>query len=234
MAVIFSPIDDSELRGPYKPLPGCAFLMMHSSKAVAPIEKKIEEEISRVLRSQGFKTTKATLTYTSKDYLQKIIQSIRGCGFGIAIFSEYTPAPTLANIFFEIGICYVLGKDVIIVKTMDARPPSDFVRTEWIQFDPSSQRKFRSDITKACKTMKENAKFYFTLGDIAFYAQEKDLELAFERYKQAVLLTNYRPAKNNIRKMANYINSLSAQSAPARSYLRRIRQEIDEFLALVP
>lgn len=234
MAVIFSPIDDSELRGPYRPLPRYAFLMVHSSEGVAPVEKKIEKDINKILLSQRFKTTKATLIYTSKDYLLKIIRSIQGCGFAIAIFSEYTPAATLANIFFEIGICYVLGKDVIIVKTADANPPSDFVRTEWIEFDPSKQKKFTLDITKACKTMKENAEFLYKLGDIAFNAQEQDLELAFERYKQSVLLTNHRPAKNQIRKMADYIKSLSAQSAPARGYLRRIQQEIDEFLALVP
>jgi len=234
MAVVFSPIDDSELSGPFRPFPGCAFLMIHSSKDVAPVEKKIEAAINKTLKAEGFTTKKAALEYTSKDYLKKIIQMIRGCGFAVAIFSKFTPATTLANIFFEIGICYILGKEVVLVKTKDAPPPSDFVRTEWIEFDSDKPKKFESDISKVCKTMKEAADYNYDLGDIAFSAAEGDLELAFERYKQSVLLTNHGPAKVKIRAMAEHISSLSAQSTPARNYLRRITKAINEFLKLVP
>ena len=119
MAIIFSPLANEEITGAFRPLPGCAFVMIHSAKAIAPIERAIENRVNAVLRKNRFRTTKATGAFGTKDYLDKIVQLIRGCGFGLAIFSEFTPGKTLANIFFEIGICYVLGKDVIMVKTKD-------------------------------------------------------------------------------------------------------------------
>ena len=44
MAIIFSPVANEEMTGAFKPLPGCAFVMMHSAKAIAPIERAQEDQ----------------------------------------------------------------------------------------------------------------------------------------------------------------------------------------------
>jgi hypothetical protein len=234
MAIIFSPLANEEMTGAFKPLPGCAFVMMHSAKAIAPIEREIEKRVNAALRKKGFRTTKATGAFGTKDYLDKIVQLIRGCGFGLAIFSEFTPAKTLANIFFEIGICYVLGKDVIMVKTREAPVPSDFVRNEWIEFDPADDLGFANSLQRACDAIRENASFYMKLGEIAVEAVDTDYELAFERFKQAALLVKNDSALDKIKRISARLAALSSASPDARSYFKRLKSEIDRFVKLQP
>src|SRR5436309_15105632 len=121
MPLIFSPLSEDVLEGPFKPLPRTAFIMLHSSRKVSPIEAEIDRIVCDCFTRLDHPVIKATRSVGTKDFLEKIIQIIRGCGFGVAIFSENTPAPTLANIFFEIGLCNILGKPVILVKTARAK-----------------------------------------------------------------------------------------------------------------
>jgi len=234
MAIIFSPLANEEMTGAFKPLPGHAFVMMHSATAIAPIERAIEKRVNAALSKKGFRATKASGAFGTKDYLDKIVRLIRGCGFGLAIFSEFTPAKTLANIFFEIGICYVLGKDVILVKTKGAPVPSDFVRNEWIEFDPADVAAFASAVQRACDAIRENAAFYMKLGEIALEAEDTDYELAFERSKQAALLAKSPVALRKIKGISIRLTALSSASADARSYFKRLKSEIDRFVKLQP
>ncbi len=234
MAIIFSPLANEEMTGAFKPMPGCAFVMMHSAKAIAPVEREIEKRAIAVLQTCGFATTKATGSFGTKDFLDKIIRLIRGCGFGLAIFSEFTPAKTLANIFFEIGICYVLGKDVILIKTKDAPIPSDFVRNEWIEFEPADKSGFSRSLQGACNELRQNADFYRQLGEIALEAADTDYELAFERFKQSALLVHSATALDQIKGISVRLAALSGTSADAKSYFKRPKGEIDRFLKLQP
>ena len=122
------------MEGPYQPLPKGVFLMLQLGEGVSKLESEMDKAVNSVLVRKKFNPIRATSERGQKDCLVKIIQMIRGCGFGTAVFSEYTPAPTLANIFFEIALCNLLGKPVIIVKSEDAKSPSDFVRTEWVSY----------------------------------------------------------------------------------------------------
>ncbi|MFI4987279.1 MAG: hypothetical protein ACHQF3_07545 [Alphaproteobacteria bacterium] len=234
MAIIFSPLANEEMRGAFKPRPGCAFMMIHSARAIAPIEREIEKRVAMRLHERDLDTIMASGTFGSKDYLDKIVQLIRGCGFGIAIFSEFTPARTLANIFFEIGICYVLGKDVIIVKTKNAPIPSDFIRNEWIEFDPADEEGFAGSMHNACRAIHENANYYMKLGEIAREATDTDYELAFERLRQAALLVRSPAALAQIGLISKRLAELSAGSPDARSYFRRLKAEVDQFIKLYP
>lgn len=234
MAIIFSPLANEEMTGAFKPLPGCAFIMIHSAAKIAPVELEIERRVNAALRRNGFRTTKATRSFGTKDYLDKIVRLIRGCGFGIAIFSEHTPAKTLANIFFEIGICYVLGKDVIIVKTQDAQIPTDFVRNEWIEFRPTAVRTFNRSLERACATLRRNATFYTKLGELSLSKEGADFELAFERLKQAALLVRTDPARRGIGNIRRQLAELSRRSDSARARFSRLKSEVDHFVKLYP
>ena len=59
---------------------------------------------------------------------------IRGTGFAIAIFSHETRFTAMAKITLELGFAALCGKPLIIVKSSEAKAPSDFVRTDWIDY----------------------------------------------------------------------------------------------------
>ena len=234
MPLLFSPLSDDILEGPFKPYPRSVFVMLHSGKGVSRLEENIDAIVCSSLAALKYDVKKASRQTGTKDYLEKIVQLIRGCGFGIAIFSEYTPASTLANIFFEIGLCYVLGKTVIIVKTAEAKAPSDFVRTEWIALQNGDTRKLRQDVRKAVATINDAASYYESLGDLAMDAEEVDVELAFERYRQAILIGNRLTARRKIKTLLQKLGKEKDTAPLLRASRTRLRKSIQEFDTLLP
>jgi hypothetical protein len=67
--------------------------------------------------------------------------------------------------------------------------PSDFVRTEWSRYVEGQEDRLRRELERAIDAIEQGAAHYRHIGDIAFDAPELDLELAFERYKQAILIS---------------------------------------------
>jgi hypothetical protein len=234
MALLFSPISEALLEGPFRPFPRSAFLMLHSGSKVAPIEREMDSLTVKRLGRLKHPVKKAARQPGTKDYLEKIIQIIRGCGFGVAIFSENTPAPTLANIFFEIGLCGVLGKPVILVKSERAKPPSDFVRTEWITFKNGETDKFRKDLDHSIQSVRDLGTYYEELGDLAFEAEDADLELAFERYRQAILIADRQVVRNKVNKILTALDDKAKPAHQLEASRGRLRTSIREFRKLLP
>jgi hypothetical protein len=234
MAILFSPLSEGILEGPFQPFPRSAFIMLHSANKVSPLEKEMDLLVTRRLVRLKHPVKKASRQSGTKDYLEKIMQIIRGCGFGVAIFSEATPAATLANIFFEVGLCGVLGKPVILVKSQKAKPPSDFVRTEWITYQAGVIKKFRNDFDRSIQSVRALGKYYENLGDIALDAEDVDLELAFERYRQAVLIGDKQAVR---RKITEILTTLENKDEPANllgASRKRLRASVQEFRQLLP
>ncbi|HYJ88107.1 MAG TPA: hypothetical protein VEW46_18715 [Pyrinomonadaceae bacterium] len=233
MPLLFSPTSEDILEGPFKPYPRNAFMMLHSGTNVSASEAKIDAVVCRCLSKLKHPIRKASRQRGTKDYLDKIIQLIRGCGLGVAIFSELTPAATLANIFFEIGLCGLLGKPVILIKTADAKPPSDFVRTEWISFQEPNTNKLSRDVRSHVDQIRELADYYENLGDLAMAAEDVDLELAFERYRQATLIIGKKAVRNKIRKILIKLGD-SGKLSSLQASRTRLRKSIQEFDKLLP
>ena len=234
MALIFSPLSEDALEGPYQPYPKGVFVMLQLGDGVSHLESEMDKVVGSVLSQRKFKAIRATSERGQKDYLVKIIQLIRGCGFGTAIFSEYTPAPTLANIFFEVALCNLLGKPVVLVKSEGAKAPSDFVRTEWVTYSGSKETKLRSDYSDSVSSILMLAKYYETLGDLAIEAEDVDLELAFERYRQSFLIDGRPKVKKKIgdlRIRSRDKNDGAARMAPARSRISAAISEFSTFLS---
>ena len=233
MALIFSPLTEDALEGPYQPIPKGVFLMLQLGEGTSQLEIEMDNAVSSVLDERKFIPTRATTQRSQKDYLVKIIQLIRGCGFGTAVFSEYTPAPTLANIFFEIALCNLLGKPVIIVKSEDAKIPSDFARTEWVTYSQREKSQLKRDFSESVSSVLLLAKYYETLGDIAMEAEDVDLELAFERYRQSFLIDGRSKVRNQLKSLNNRArqdDDLAATLKPARSRFRASTSEFMRFL----
>lgn len=234
MPVIFFPFSEDILEGPFKPLPRTAFIMLHSSPKISKVESDMDKITCECLESSRIPLIKAASLTGTKDYLEKIIQIIRGCGFGVAIFSESTPAPTLANIFFEVGLCSVLGKSVVLVKTAKAKLPSDLVRTELVTFKGRDERRLRRDLESSITSIIKLAEFYEKLGDSAMEAENVDMELAFERYKQAVLTADSKSAQQKIDKLLERLKNKDDSVDFLRASRSRLRSSISEFMKLLP
>lgn len=237
MPLIFSPVDLSELRGPFRPRPRSAFLMLQLGGTISSSEVRIKELVARSLLARNIEAVTAAAVPGTGDYLQKIVDLIRGCGFGFAIFSDLTPARSLANIFFEVGVAGVLGKPVQLALAGPAPPPSDFVRTEWIRYDDAHEARFETQLTDVLGRIEEGADFYRKIGLIAYGADEPDLEEAFERFKQAVLISDDVEARDGLTKLRSRLRSRLGRenlTGDLASHRNRLLRAVTEFLALLP
>jgi hypothetical protein len=218
--------------------------MLQLGGRISSDEQRMAAIVRGVLARGNFAAVTAVDVRRTSDFLHKIIDLIRGCGFSIAIFSGQTPAPTLANIFFEIGIAGVLGKPVQLVWSGTKRggtvTPSDFVRTEWIQYSPTAEARFEDEISDAVREIEQGATgFYRKIGEVALEAVEPDLELAFERFKQAVLISNDRDAVEKITEIRDRLGTSARQHRAdpeddMASHRNRLLQAVNEFLRLMP
>lgn len=232
MALIFSPVTEDVLEGPFKPLPRHAFLMLHDNEQRADEDRDLERIVCEALGARAFTPIRATDVGGTGDYLEKILTLIRGCGFGVAIFSEKTPAPTLANIFFEVGICLVFGKSVVFAKTQKAKVPSDFTRSEWIARGDDDDQ-FRESLLKSLARIEGLPEYYRKQADVALEADPPDYEGAFERYRQAVLIGDDGEARDRIEEIYSVLRG-PASAAHLQVARARLQKSVGEFRALVP
>jgi hypothetical protein len=211
--------------------------MMRLGNEVPQAEATIIRMTREILQQKHFAPVTAVDIKGKTDYLNKIVDLIRGCGFGIAIYSDQTPARTMGNIFFEVGICGLLGKSVQLVYTGEHATPSDFVRTEWIKYRPGREADLRRELESSFERIEELAEFYKKIGDIALGGEEADLELAFERYKQAVLISNHAQARQSISEISLRLKGVRKRRSVAddlSSHRVRLLKSVEEFLALLP
>jgi hypothetical protein len=143
---------------------------------------RIRRALVRHLRERRIEPLDAESTVTGRDFLLKIWDLIVGCPLGIAIVSADLPPSTVANIFYEIGLLQALGKETLVVKTKGAAVPSDFVRTEYIEYD---RRRFASKVRRYFDQLFEQADHYATMAENL----ETSPPLAIDYLKRAYLIT---------------------------------------------
>lgn len=234
MALIFSPISEDVLEGPFQPAPKSVFVMVQLGPGKSQIESEMDSIVSAALKRKHFDATYATTIKGSKDYLAKIIHMIRGCGFAVAIFSEFTPASTMGNIFFEVALCNLFGKPVILVKSENSEAPSDLVRSEWVAYRDGDQGRLREDVEASIGQVIALGDYYKKLGDIALEAEDGDLELAFERYKQALLISGRKAIKTRIEAILKKLKGGASDDPGLMASVKRFRRGVEEFSQLLP
>ena len=157
---------------------------------------------------------------------------IRGRGFGVAMFSDVTPSRTLANIFFEFGYCLALGKQTFLLVAGQNAAPSDFVRSEWIMFEPGKEEPFRRSLAEAFSGVDEHSKFLEELALTAEDAEELDPEIAYERFKRAYLESGSNVARDGIARIRTKLRVASGDAEIGvlmRSYRRKLLDEVGHF-----
>lgn len=170
------------------------------------LEKPIPQEIRNIrttlnkyLKEAKYNSIDANSATQGKDFLLKIWNQIISVPIGIAIISKDLNPYTLANIFYEIGILQAYGKETLIIKTKNSYVPSDFVRTEYIEYDRSFGRKIKQYI----KHLHDQAGFYSKTGELL---RENPL-LAVDYLRRAYLITGnkvYRDQAHSIFKQSQF------------------------------
>ena len=84
-----------------------------------------------------------------------------------------------------------MGKETVIVKSPGAKIPSDFVRTEYIEFD----RRFRSSFSQYLDGLSEQAEHYEVVAD----QLDRNPILALDYLKRAYLITGDVRLRNKAR-----------------------------------
>jgi len=118
---------------------------------------------------------------TGKDFLEKIWSMILQVPLGIAIICKGLSAKTIGNIFYEIGMMQALGKETLVIKTDGVKIPSDFVRTEYIEFNHT----FKDDLKKYITNFDNQATYYAGIADNL----EKNPLLSIDYYRRAYLIS---------------------------------------------
>lgn len=110
-----------------------------------PIPQEIIEvrnSVTKVCENFNFIVIDASTQITGRDFLLKIWKQIAATPLAVGICHEKIPPKTQSNIYYELGIAQAMGKETIIIKSPNVDIPSDFVRTEYVEFNLDFNKSF--------------------------------------------------------------------------------------------
>lgn len=161
--------------------PRSCFIMTQLGFPLQDSVIEIRDALTKELNKRYINILDANSYITGKDFLNKIWKLILSVPMGIAIVSKEMKISTISNIFFEIGVLNALGKETIVVKTLDFPIPSDFIRTEYIEFDDM----FVNKINLFLDQIFELADHYDLMGE----SLENNPNLSIDYWRRAYLIT---------------------------------------------
>jgi hypothetical protein len=141
----------------------------------------------------NYKVVDASAQVTGRDFLLKIWKQIASTPLAVGICHEAIPAQTQANIYYELGVAQALGKETIIIKSINANVSSDFARTEYIEFNGKFERNF----SKFLKSLDEQAEHYEAVAD----QLERNPVLAIDYLKRAFLITGNEQLQTKVKNL---------------------------------
>lgn len=191
--IYYRPTEGDPLTTPIRKRPRTCFLMTQLGGSIPPVLTEIRSALSAVLKKNGYDLVDADSLTTGRDFLLKIWEMIVAVPLGIAIIHEEMKATTIANVFYELGLMQAYGKETLVIKTKDATVPSDFVRTEYVQYGPD----FRTRMKKFLRSLEERAAYYQLVADQV----EKNPLLAIDYLRRAYLLTGADHLKEDARQI---------------------------------
>jgi hypothetical protein len=186
------------------------------------------EIVHGVFEARGVRTKDADASTGGGDFLERILGLIRATGFTVAIFSHETRANAIANITLELGFAAMCGKPLVIVKSKGARTPSDFTRTDWIEYDPDDEVRFRAKLGQALDTIDDAGAFQDFLLDTAMEAKSIDCAIALERASKAFLLTGDAALIDKAESIGRRLEAALDDASIAD--LERLRAEVSMFV----
>lgn len=179
--ILYRPTEGDVNTNPVIWRPRTCFLMAKLGLQIPDDVKSIRENVEYILTREKIKFIDANSKTTGKDFLFKIWQMIVSVPVGIAIIHDDITTQTMANIFFELGWMQALGKETLIIKTKDIKLPSDFSRTEYVEYDENFEEHMHDFIA----SLKERADYFALIAEQV----ENNPLLAIDYYRRAYLLT---------------------------------------------
>jgi hypothetical protein len=146
-------------------------------KEVAKMRQVISEECNKA----DYKVIDASSRITGRDFLLKIWRLIASAPLAVGICHEEIPSKTQANIYYELGVAQALGKETVIVKSPGSEIPSDFIRSEYIEFNV----RFTANFSAYLESLFEQASHYELVAD----QLDRNPILAIDYLKRAFLIT---------------------------------------------
>ncbi|MFY0653967.1 MAG: hypothetical protein JXQ96_18140 [Cyclobacteriaceae bacterium] len=141
----------------------------------------ILDQQTRILSERDLSPLDANSQITGRDFHTKIWRLALSVPIGIAIVSESMNQTTIANIFYELGLMNALGKETLVIKTNGFSIPSDFVRTEYVNYSDDFNYKLNNFLDQTF----EQAEYY---GIMAENLDAKPL-LSIDYLRRAYLIT---------------------------------------------
>lgn len=179
--IIYSPLDGDAITNSVRSKPRHCFLMTRLGKTIPPGVTEIRNAVTAVCTNFHYSVIDASTRVTGRDFLLKIWRQIASAPLAVGVAHEDIPAASQANIYYELGVAQALGKETVIVKSVDAKVPSDFIRSEYIVFDDTFPENFSNYIESTI----EQAEHYETVAD----QLERNPILAIDYLKRAFLIT---------------------------------------------
>jgi len=188
--IIYNPIEGDAYSKRVNYRPKTCFVITQLGEPIPGLVNKIRRTLNKSLKAKEIKVVDANSVMTGKDFLDKIWDMILSVPLGIAIVTEDMSHNTWANIFYEIGLMQALGKETLIIKTVEGKVPSDLVRTEYIDYST----KLKTKIDKYLDMLFEQAEHYATMAT----ELEQNPLLAIDYLKRAYLITGEQKYKSKI------------------------------------
>lgn len=179
--ILYRPTDGDVHSKPVECRPRTCFIMTKIKEPIPNDAIQIREKLSNLLSTRRLNEIDATSIVTGRDYLLKIWRLIVSVPMGIAIITREMSKKTLGNIFYEIGLLQAYGKETLIIKTTDCRTPSDFIRTEHIEYDAD----FEVNLGKYFDTVLMLPSHFEMMSELL----ENDPLLAIDYLRRAFLIT---------------------------------------------
>jgi len=197
--IVYHPLELDIVQKPLKFRPNTCFIMTQLGKPVPREIIEIIDSIKTTLKPYKCKMIDANSSVTGRDYLLKIWEVILSVPLGIAVLSGDMKITTLENIFYEIGLMQAMGKNTIVIKTKDIEVPSDFVRTEYIEYEDGRLRKNKLTIKlkQFLNSHYELSKYFFRLGENL----HKDNTAALDYFMRSYLIKPKESIRKKIREL---------------------------------
>ncbi|MEO9965366.1 MAG: hypothetical protein ABJF11_06245 [Reichenbachiella sp.] len=186
--IFYNPTDNDVLTKRIKYNPRSAFIMTQLGGVKTNLLDEILSQLKTALNQKEIHSLDANSLITGKDFLSKIWNLALSSPIGIAVLSENMQQTTVANIYYELGLMNALGKETVVIKTPKFKIPSDFIRTEYIKYDNSFEKKMDSFLQQIF----EQAEYYGVMADSLI---AKPL-LSIDYLRRAYLITQEDVYKN--------------------------------------
>jgi len=203
--IAYSPVNAEVLTNAITFYPRHAFIMTQLGKPIPKELNQIRIALKNELGKTKFNEIDASSLVTGRDFLDKIWKIILGVPLGIAILTKDMPEKTIANIYYELGMMDALGKETLIIKSEDYSIPSDFKRTEYLNYNANFSVSFK----KFCNNLKEREDHYWLMSEL----MGADPVLSIDYIKRAYLINPLKKYKKEAEKIftrnADYIDNQS-------------------------